>query len=412
MSNVLLAVLALLVLAPDLYLPAVQAHEGDDHEVAFNKIAMELPVALSDMTATYIPNFKGEEGMEAIILVGGCADGNYDDTTLDAVTGKNVTNYYCMTISAETYVFYPSTLKVVKLQNMPSARYRHSAAFVNDKLYIIGGRTLVDEVVKDIIEYDPVKDTWSNFMPLEAKYAPSDQASFGRDGSIYILGGYYENYDTRDNFFSINIETKQILDLKPMNTKRGDAQAAYYHQKDIEAVYIMGGFTKETTKEFCEPLNDAEKYDFDTNTWTEIEPLKNQRGDKGVVVLNNKILAIGGEDKHESLCSGGSDVEASSHAIVVDDVESYNPLDGDEATWEVESDFIEFRFRTASAVSEQKQTVYIFGGQLAYDPACKCYKTSKDIFSYRDTHDDSGTSCKKMAFVITIFVAFITALMI
>ncbi len=303
---------------------------------------------------------------------------------------------------------------------MPTKRYRHSAAFVNGKLYIIGGRTLevlppdfLDELVHEIIEYDPSTDTWSTFMTLEDAYAPSDQTSFGRGGSIYVLGGYFANYETRNNFFSINVETKEILDLAPMKTKRGDANAVYYNNGGIEAVYIMGGFSVETTVAFCEPLFTAEKYVFKTNSWTDIDSLKNQRGDKAVVVLDDRILAIGGEDKHESLCTGESDVDPSSHAVVVDDVESYHPLDGEDAEWEVESDFIQFRFRTAAAVSEQTKTVYVFGGQLGYDPDCKCYKTSQDIFTYRDDndHDHDGTPNRKMAAVVGAIVAFVTAFM-
>ncbi len=114
-SNVLLRtvqVLALLVLVlTTSNLPAVRAHE--DHDISFSKIARQLPVGLSDMTATYIPDFKGVEGNEAIILVGGCADGNYDNTYEE--NGKNVTNYYCQTISSATYAFYPSTQNIQKV---------------------------------------------------------------------------------------------------------------------------------------------------------------------------------------------------------------------------------------------------------------------------------------------------------
>lgn len=389
----------------------------DEENIEFTKLLKKLPVALSDMTATYVSDFK-DEGSEAIILTGGCSDENGNEESSDG-------NYYCNTISKEVYVFYPSTQNIVKLADMPFEMYRHTAVFVDGKLYVIGGRTFnldesnFDELIKEINVYDPKdgdKGTWTNFMSSSDAYAPyatSDQASFVKDKSIYILGGYFSDYETSDDVIALNIETKEIVPLDSMKKKRGDAQAAYYNQGGIEAIYMMGGFTSETSTAFCEPLFDAEKYDFATNTWSDINPLVNQRGDKGVVVLNEKILAIGGETKHESLCGEGL-VEPSSQAIVVDDVESYNPLDGDDAEWKIESDFIQFRFRSAVAVAEKLDTVYVFGGQLAYNADCKCYKTSNDIFSYREKHDHDPNSAsgKKIAFALTVFVVLASTFLV
>ncbi len=63
------------------------------------------------MTATYIADFKGE-GIEAIILTGGCSNEFGNSEVIEEKDGKNVTNYYCNTISKATYVFYPSTFNI------------------------------------------------------------------------------------------------------------------------------------------------------------------------------------------------------------------------------------------------------------------------------------------------------------
>jgi hypothetical protein len=78
----------------------------DEENIEFTKLLKKLPVALSDMTATYISDFK-DEGSEAIILTGGCSDENGNEE-FDG-------NYYCNTISKEVYVFYPSTMNIVKV---------------------------------------------------------------------------------------------------------------------------------------------------------------------------------------------------------------------------------------------------------------------------------------------------------
>lgn len=353
------------------------------------------------MTATYADNLKGD-GVEAIIIAGGCNDPNGNTAVVD---DTNATNYYCGQITDKTFIFYPSTENILEVAAMPAARYRHSAAFVNGKLYIIGGRTLdqpsFDELAKDIIVYDPILDSWSTFMTLEDQYASSDQASFGKEGSIYMLGGYNANYDTLNDVFALNVETQVIQALASMSTKRGDANAVYYNHDGMENIFVMGGFTSETN--FCAPLAHGEKYDFQFNTWSDIDPLVNKRGDKGVVVLNEKIVAIGGEDKHESICNALIDtVDPSSHAVAVDDVETYDPSEGSDAKWHVESDFPASRFRSAAAVSKKLNKIYVFGGQMAHDVSCDCYKTSTDIFYYRDSDAESSAAGKKIGFVLGV----------
>ena len=259
---------------------------------------------------------------------------------------------------------------------MPSQRYRHGAAFVNGKLYLIGGRNLQDDLIKEVIVYD-AKDgdlgSWTTFMTFDDDaYVFSDLASFGHDGNIYVIGGYDQNYNAQDKVFTINVETKNIVNLESMGTKRGDAQAVYYNEGKVEGIYAVGGFTD--VNGFCDPLSHGEKYDFKMNKWTEIDHLENKRGDKGLVVIGEKILAIGGEAKHEAYCTDDqSSIDPSSYSVAVDDVETFNPQDGDDAEWHVESDFPSFRFRSAAAASEKLGKVYVFGGKSAYTlHVCTC----------------------------------------
>ena len=53
---------------------------------------------------------------------------------------------------------------------------------------------------------------------------------------------------------------------------------------------------------FCEPLKEAERYDFAKDEWVSVDSLKSKRGDKAITRLNYKILAIGGESKHAGKC--------------------------------------------------------------------------------------------------------------
>jgi hypothetical protein len=366
-------------------------HEDDEeHEMIFYKLTTtELPMGLSDMTATLMDSFR-VDGDEAVILVGGCS-------------GSNTLGYYgyaCTEITNKAYVFYTSTesFNDQQVADMPYARYRHTASLVDGKVFIIGGRTLMDEVIKEIVVYDPIDDSWSSFMELPDDYAVSDHAAVVKDGYIYVMAGYDQVYNPKVKTFTINVQTKQILDLAPMQIKRGDASAVYYNKNGIEAIYIMGGFTD--ANDWCAPITHGEKYNFKTNQWSGIPPLNHERGDKSVVVFEERILAIGGETKHDSYCAADSDLDPSSYSVAVDDVESFNPQDGDDAAWEVEFDFSTTRFRAVAAASTKFGKVYVFGGQADYDPSCQCYETSKDIFYFRD--HDSGGSVAKVGFAFGI----------
>ena len=77
-----------------------------DHDIVFSKLPTQLKSSISDMTATYVEDLKGD-GVEAIIITGGCSGGNVE------VKADNSTNYYCAEVTDDVHIFYPSTENVV-----------------------------------------------------------------------------------------------------------------------------------------------------------------------------------------------------------------------------------------------------------------------------------------------------------
>jgi len=155
--------------------------------------------------------------------------------------------------------------------------------------------------------FDPETQSWSTFITLGDEYVASDHGSVVRGDKIYIFGGYGPNYTVKTKVFSIDAKTGTIDNLTPMLTKRGDVAALYYNHGNIDAAYVIGGFNDDN--DYCAPLTTVERYNFESNTWTESSSdqinLGTARGDKAAVVMDKKILVIGGEDKHEdqvSLC--------------------------------------------------------------------------------------------------------------
>ena len=241
-------------------------------------------------------------------------------------------------------------------------------------------------------------------MSLDSSFVISDQACLNRKEKIYVMGGYDQNYNTMDKTFAIDVGAKTITELAPMPVKRGDASAVYVREKDT--AYIMGGFTN--ANNWCSPLHEGEAYDFDRNKWEEIPNLNNNRGDKAVVLLDQKIYAIGGEEKHEDYCEN-DDLEPSSHAVAVDDVESFDPFD-DDAEWVVETDFIKYRFRAAAAAWEPTQSIYIFGGQKQYSKECDCYPTADSVFAFRKTDSESAAPMTGISSLLLLTMVIITVM--
>jgi len=350
-----------------LLLTVTSAHT---HGQSFTWVTLDkgLPYTLSDMTATYFPAMGS-----SIIIVGGCSAKDGNSPNEDG-------GYSCNEISDKVLKFDYSTETFTSLPSLPIARYRHSAVTVNNQLFLIGGRNASDDLIAEIDVFDPITSQWSTLMNLPESYEVSDNAAVGYNGTIFVSGGYNANYVASNSTFAIDVTSKVITDKAQMKKARGDAHAVTYSLEGREVAYIMGGFTH--MNGFCEPLKEAERYDFVKDEWVSIDSLKNKRGDKAITRLNCKILAIGGESKHPGICKNET-VSKDSQTIPVDDVESYNPSDTD-PEWRIETKLPNHYFRFAAAAVEKTDSVYVFGGQEAYSGDCDCYKTSNRIYALRD----------------------------
>jgi len=124
-------------------------------------------------------------------------------------------------------------------------------------------------------------------MPVRADAASGDTT---HGGFLYVIGGGnsgvalfdLERYDP-------------VLDawttLASMNTARAGAAAAVID----DGIFVIGG--RQSTSGPCSGgpyLDTVEKYDIDTNTWSPVAPLPNQRSDMAAVAHGGKIYVFGG----------------------------------------------------------------------------------------------------------------------
>ena len=103
-------------------------------DLEFKVLNTTIPKALSDHSAS-VHNPHG-----TIYLAGGCDDPNGNTYVTNGT-------FVCNSISASTFKFDTVTQQMVALSDMPRARYRHASAILNNQLWILGGRTILNDTL-------------------------------------------------------------------------------------------------------------------------------------------------------------------------------------------------------------------------------------------------------------------------
>lgn len=312
----------------------------------------KLPFPVSDQSATF---HNGK-----IYLVGGCDQ--------NQINIGNST-FICPSVTEKCSIFDPVAASFSACANAPNKRYRHAAAAVGNKIWLVGGRDGDDNITTSIDVYDPDTDMWST--PTTWPGATSDLAAFaGNDDDLFVAGGYTSAYLAQSKVYKIDTAKTltdgalSISDSTDLNQGRGDIAAVVVGAK----AYITGGWHHDS---WCDPLESVEKFDIAGETWSEVADLGVGRADKALVALNGKLYAIGGE--HSDNCTVV--------ARAVDDVEVYDPATD---TWTVESNIPEERFRFVAAAVPSLNSIYIFGGQKYYDATCDCYPVADDVLQFQE----------------------------
>ncbi|MCA9731867.1 MAG: T9SS type A sorting domain-containing protein [Deferribacteres bacterium] len=146
-------------------------------------------------------------------------------------------------------------------------------------------------VLLAVLNSQIVAGTWDNAAFLNIPRAGASAISW--QGKIYVFGGKSLNYSV--------LNTVEIYDR---NTGIWDASyAAPFHQARYNAstvlwndkVYLLGGRT------INDVLKNVEVYDLVQNTWTDAHDLRIPREGHSACFFNDRIYAIGGQDKDAQL---------------------------------------------------------------------------------------------------------------
>ncbi|XP_028292315.1 kelch-like protein 10 isoform X2 [Gouania willdenowi] len=203
----------------------------------------------------------------------------------------------------------------------------HGSAFLNEYLYIVGGRKDT-EWLNSVHRFQFFTQTWNEVAPMHQRRCYVSVAVL--DECIYAMGGF-NGVDRLKTAEVYQPETNQWTFISPMNSVRSDASCTTLRDK----IYICGGFTGEHS------LHTAECYNPSTNQWTPIAPMSTIRSGPGVVTYMDEVFVVGGFTGTHRLSSA----------------EAYNPVTN---TWRNVRKMLTPRSNFGIAVVDKR--VFVVGG--------------------------------------------------
>jgi len=288
----------------------------------------DMIFARSDMVAVVV----GDD----FYLMGGC-DGN-----------QSVVTNQCPSITDDFTMYNFASDQFSPLPNAPRPRYRYAAAAVGDKIFYIGGRDLVDNVIPEVDVYDITLGTWSVLPDQGGVTSVSDASAFVIDSKLYVSGGYSAGYAPLASTMVLDTTANQLIFSADLVADKLIAAGDNGALAVGKYAYVFGGFGSD----WSAPIASVECYDSVLNTWSSLADMVSARADMAFAVVNTTLFVIGGETK-----------DSIGNSVALANVELYNTLFH---SWEIVSPIAIPRFRFTSAGWEDMQRIFDIGGQLSF----------------------------------------------
>jgi len=356
--------------------------------------------------------------------------------------------FACLELTDKVFSFEPIAPKTQfqawtgtfsTLAPMPRERCRHGQFQINNNLCVIGGRDASDMLISQIDCYDPVMDEWMEVGTLPEEYQTSDFATFveeeGSGSTVHLIGGFNQVYEALSQVTLVDVSDLGVggggggITYKegvPINTPRGDIFAVAMDD-DKSTIMISGGFTH--LNGFSDPLNSVEQFTFGSQEWGPVDALNEERGDKQLIRLNDKVYAMGGEGRVDA--SGPAteeDVDALAAitlgSVVLDTVEVLDLTAEDgEMEWVTEGDMPSSLFRfgasawTAAAEDGSEEdgggVIFVFGGQVGFEAECECFRTTEKVLVFDPSKSKTlgalGQEAPSAGVAMSVFVGHVIA---
>jgi hypothetical protein len=201
---------------------------------------------------------------------------------------------------------------------MPEAQYCHVAVAVGSAMYVLGGFTDGEISEADVFKFDSMQGTWSEVAPAPQYIYASAAVAVGTD--IYVFGGADEagndadfvmKYDTVADEWSILAPMPEDFSCHSASICNGlvyIAGAGYDGQGVLQfdpasgvwstlspalsercygATFVLGGVLHVAGGELTGSSR-AERYDPDTDTWTEVANMLEKRSSFGALTIGSE----------------------------------------------------------------------------------------------------------------------------
>lgn len=323
--------------------------------------------SLNDFTLISVPNANGERA--GAYFIGG-ANGE--------------------TVSDAMWLFDAYLQRWTELAPMPEPRYRHAAAMVNGRIYIMGGFSNWSNSVegipsRDMIVYDIAAGVWE--QTENGPQTPrSDACAAAVDGRVYYAGGYSAGFAAALSSIEVfDPDVATWYTVPPMPTPRGDCMCASLNSQ----LLVLGGYYDPTNEWTPNSFRrEVEAFDPSVNQWSSLAPMPASRGDMALVTLpNGRLMVMGGETTSE---------DASRTMVASNQVAQYIAA---QDVWVPKAPMIEDRFRFGAAYVADY--VMVVGGQRSgatgsYDEIAPglasteafFYAQSPDVFVWMKVNSD------------------------
>jgi len=173
------------------------------------------------------------------------------------------------------------------------ARYKHQAAVLDGKIYVIGGSD-PDKNVAPVEVYDPATDTWTVLGPSPENAAAMPGVA-AVDGTLYVLAGR-----TKDKVRPLGgymwSPASGPVDWQPvpkgMSMGHGDAACVAVGDK----IYLISGEDDSLSNEIDDYVKTIDVLDTKTMTWSTAAPITpHQREDFDAGAVGKTIVVVGGQ---------------------------------------------------------------------------------------------------------------------
>jgi N-acetylneuraminic acid mutarotase len=176
---------------------------------------------------------------------------------------------------------------------LPKALDHFGAATNDGKMYVVGG-SYANGVSNSLLIYDPLVGKWREGKPMPT--ARTALTANFIDGTLYAVGGI-------DDFHNV-VATNEVYDPISDSWTEKTAMPTPRHHLTSSVVdgklYVIGGRLlgdgiPRPVNEALSSFNDNEMYDPVKNTWTKLEPMPTKRSGLASAAVGSNIYVIGGQ---------------------------------------------------------------------------------------------------------------------